>query len=287
MLKINVYLHSQINQFIQGENLMNSLRNIFYIFLLSLSSTHIFADTIKFESPFPSSNYDQIYPNLQLNQIDSFKVTASTNEFFAEADITRLEIVFPFATNLIANNFVREGNVYRSLVNNAWVFKQVLVEVEAPGGLQMDSNLSIRLYIVEQTSNLNNPVMSYGHMMLQTDGGLIDTTPNRLADVTTVKVDSKNLTLRLYQRPQSGQTGYGFYIKSTWLGHGNADIYIPAINPSAFNLFQAVAVNVVSEIIGTDTIHFINIDYIDKASGQTMSTGPEDLRMYLDQAFPQ
>lgn len=266
---------------------MKLFTRILFILALAVSSQNISADTLKFEAVAPSTSYNQIYPNLDLHQINSIKITATTTEFNPDPDITRLEIVFPFATNLIASNFVRNGTTYRALVNDAWVFKQIMVEVEASNGIQADSNPLIRLYVVETTSNLSNPILSDGYMMLNTNGFLMNTTPNKLADVTTVKVDLKNLILRLYQRPQTGATGHGFYIHATWLGHGEADIYIPAMTPADFHRFNAVAVNVTTEIIGPDTFHFISIDYTDKITGQLNSTSPEDLRLYLDQAFPQ
>ena len=254
------------------------------ISFFALFTQNALAEILKFEAYPGTSQYTQFYPDLDLHQIEKIKITASTSNLYPyRTDITRLDLVFPNATDLTVTNLSYDGQMYRGLVNGAWVYKQIMVEVEAPELLTADINVRIRLYVVDQVSSVNNPTLSYGLQMFDTSGFLVDVTPNKIVDVTTFKVDQKNLTLRLYQRPVADSTGQGFKVNATWFGHGEA----------SFVLGGGVApgLKAIGLVVDTQTLpdgtqqHFVSINFSDNG-GPVSTTLPEDIRPYLDAHFP-
>ncbi len=244
-----------------------------------------FAETFKFKVNFPSNHYSSLYPNLDLNQLDSIEVTAKNSMYNPELEPTRLKLVFPNATDLVVSNFSRVGGTtYSALVQNAWVFRQLMVEVDASSGFSEGNQITARVSVVELSNNLNNTNPSpVGPTMLDISGTLFDITANKLADVANIKVDGKNLNLRLYQHPQSKMNGQGFVLDANWLGHGEATLVVPVSFPLFdFHNFKAVSISV-DLIDGGPSLPY-NIIYQDPNGMTSSVTG--DLRPDLDMAFP-
>lgn len=273
----------------KGDVFMRSLFKQIALISFIFISFQTVAETQKFEIYYPSVNHTTLYPGLDLNQLNKVKLNATKNEFAPELEINRLELQFENASNLIASSFTNEAGVYRAIVNSAWVYKQVVVEVNASAGINPNENISIAVYVVEHASNLNNTGMSYGMQTLQVDGSLTDVTPNPLADSHWLKIQDKGMTLRLYQRPvfdlMTGQQG--FKIKTSWLGHGEREIFLNApFTPNEFGNYKAVALKVDTQTLPDGLeIHSVSVDYED-LGGAIQSTPFEDLQMYLDQVYP-
>ncbi|RLT94357.1 hypothetical protein, partial [Ketobacter sp.] len=125
---------------------------------MALSTQLIHADTTyQYEIPMPGHYYQPLYPNLNLNELQKISVQAVKKDFYPEAELEQLTLDFKYATDLVATNFSRDGNVYRAVVEDAWVYKQILVEVHAMEPISSHTNLEVRLFVVEQSSNLNQP----------------------------------------------------------------------------------------------------------------------------------
>ena len=241
------------------------------------------ADIHKYEIKAPSHNYFPLYPGLNLNTVE--KITLQTTDDVPTLPPTLKQLVIRFAdaTDLVVNNFSLVGDRYRGIVNGAWVYKQVLVEVQTPMPLNNQAPLDVRLFVVEGQSNLNAPAESFGPQMFEANGILVDVTPNELADITNVTLDDKRVTLKLMQNPV--QTNYGmpgFQVNATWLGHGEGTIYFPApFPPDASNQFNAVALQI-DPIDATD--FNISIGFKDE-SGYLQTTPPMLLRQLLNDAL--
>ncbi|WP_096085407.1 hypothetical protein [Agaribacterium haliotis] len=247
----------------------------------------VLAEQNKYEVLHPSVNYQPFYPGLDLNQLESMELSTESSEHSPEDKLTQLKLEFRNATDLVAKNFSYDGANYRAIVNGAWVYKQVLVEVSGPE-IHADGPVNVRLYVVEQQSNLNNPGHSFGAELLSAEGHAEDITPNALADATTIKMQGKNLNLRLYKRIErdrmSGQQG--FKVETRWLGHGDRAFYVAAPFPAPeAERFTAIGLDIQSEILPEGETEFLfQIRYEDEFGGQT-TTPLEPLRPYLDQAY--
>lgn len=259
---------------------------------MALSTQLIHADTTyQYEIQMPGHYYQPLYPNLNLNELQKISVQAVKKDFYPEAELEQLTLDFKYATDLVAKNFSRDGNVYRAVVDDAWVYKQILVEVHAMEPISSHSNLEVRLFVVEQTSNLNQPSYSFGMETFQANGNLIDITPNPMADETSLTVDGKNLQLKLYRNPTDVFTpvygSYGFKVEADWMGHGNAAFALPVpFGPMDADQFDAVALQIESfPISPTEMEYHIAVKYVDQ-NGYTNMTPMMPLRDYLMQVFP-
>lgn len=259
---------------------------------MALSAQLVKADsTFQYEINMPAHYYSPLYPNLNLNELNKISVQASKKDFNPDAVLDQVTLDFQFATDLVASNFSRNGNVYRAIVDDAWVYKQILVEVVAMEPISNYSNLEIRLFVVEQSSNLDQPGNSFGMETLQAFGNLVDITPNPLADEVSLTLDGKNLQLKLYRNATDVMTpiygNYGFKIEADWMGHGNQAFSIPApFGPMDADQFDAVALQIESfPISPTETEYQIAVSFVDK-SGYSNTTPLMPLRDYLMQVFP-
>ncbi|MEE2729748.1 MAG: hypothetical protein VYA55_02945 [Pseudomonadota bacterium] len=259
---------------------------------LALSSQLVQADsTYQYEIIMPGHYYQPLYPNLNLNELNKISVQAVKKDFNPEMELEQMTLDFQHATDLVVKNFSRDGNVYRAIVDDAWVYKQVLVEVHAMEPISNHSNMEIRLFVVEQNSNLDQPSQSFGMETFQAHGNLMDITPNPLADETSLTVGGKNLQLKLYRNPTDVITpmygNYGFKIEADWMGHGNRVFAIPApFGPMDADQFDAVSLQIESfPISPTEMDYQIAVHYVDKF-GYPNSTPLMPLQDYLMQVFP-
>lgn len=258
------------------------------IFIVSACSTLAQADVFNYEVFAPSHTATTVYPGLDLNGLEKIVVRAENSDFDPEIKITRLQLAFPNATDLIVNNLtLNSSGTYRGVVNGAWVYKQVAVEVDAPQPITPQSQINVRLFIVEHQSNINHPEMSFGYQILDANGILEDVSPNRLADTNAVTVDNERLILRLFKRAQSSYQGQGFKVETNWLGNGERTLYLPApFTPEEYHRYSAVGIDI-DTFTHPDGLeeHNFQIRYEDEF-GTVQTTPLEPLRPYLDTAYP-
>lgn len=268
-----------------------SLTNILGLFLTIVGCHSVLADTFNYEIQNPQQQHHApVYPNLDLHNIEKVSLT-TTFDYQTGLTLDRLEIFFPNATNLVATNFSNHGEIYKTVVEDAWVYSGLLVEVQpihpGPDAFQTDNPLSVQLSVVEQKSNLNHPAHSSGLQILGVDGLLTNTTANKIVDIAQLVVDEKQLTLELNQRPEFNMYDQGFKINALWMGHGEQTIYIPApFSHHEFHAFKAVAIDTISETYPDGYVDVqLQISYQDEF-GQTQTTPMQPLLPILEAVFP-
>ncbi|GAA3921916.1 hypothetical protein [Litoribacillus peritrichatus] len=209
---------------------MRNLINAVLTATLVLVSSFSFA--AKYEITELNSNANQVYPNLDLNGLE--KVILTTSEGAQETQtVTRAEFIFPHANNLIVSNFKKRGNMFVGIANGAWVFKQIKVELDGLYILEHGQNINFRIAIVEDFSYLTGTSYHLGPVLVEANGHMKDITPKKLADITSLKLEGKKLTLKLFQKPRrTNENGEGFVIQANWIGHGEEELTLSAPVPS-------------------------------------------------------
>lgn len=250
----------------------------------SLPST---AETQTFEINYPSTNAQPLYPNLNLNSVSSIKLVVDRNQQNPEGSIRRLDIDFENATDLTVTNFSREYDRHVATINGAWVYRKLGVELVSNGPISENSDINIRLYVIEMDSVLNSPGETFGPDILTVNGPLMNTSPNPIADVTSMVVNGKRLTLRLLKRPESGMNGEGFVVNAQWLGNGDRTLYLNTpIAPPEYANFVAVGFNLESVTLPDGNVDYqIQVRYEDQW-GTSFVNGFEPLKPLLDMVYP-
>ncbi len=107
--------------------------------LCLLGSAFVEAATSRYEVNLPNSSSHFQFPGLELNGVSKIKLTVSSSLEAWGYQLDRLELVFPQAGNLIANNFKPDssGSVFYATVNNRWVFRRLIVEARLPTPAQI------------------------------------------------------------------------------------------------------------------------------------------------------
>ncbi|GAA4358239.1 hypothetical protein [Kangiella marina] len=273
---------------------MRAFKALLSTLLLCLFTLSAQAGTAQYEIYHPVHGSTVPFPNLDLNGVETIKVHTSNSIHDPMENIDYLELVFKNATNLVAKNFKKEDDsysgsqVYRAVVQDAWVYSKVIVKVTTDGPISGGKNLFIELEVAELTYELNDPVYSHGVVIFNADGILSDVTPTVVADVETVTHQNDELSLTLHQKPKFDEfTGEGFKIKANWMGHGERTLTIPApFSSEEYSFFRAAGIEVQSETFPDGFVeHQFRIKYEDAFGGYTQYTPFESLNMYIDQAY--
>ncbi|RYY74011.1 MAG: hypothetical protein EOO52_14135 [Gammaproteobacteria bacterium] len=230
------------------------------------------------------------YPRLDLSNAKSATLTITKNAPLFEQQLTSVEITFPEAAKLTATNFKLVEGRYRALVSGAWVFKEVIVEVDSIN-FEQRMPLNINVYVSERTAFINpqaennNP----GGLLFSVMGMVRDATPIRLVDSAALVIGGKKATFSLRDRlqvnPNPGSGNYipdGFVVDVLWYGRGTKTLYLPAeVAPWDFDSIEVIALvfNGVSDIDRT-----ISVKYKDQA-GSERTSPPVPLKNLLDQVY--
>ena len=220
--------------------------------------------------------------------LKNIKLIASEETPSDKQKIIRAELVFEKAGKIVATNFEQDDIYHRATVNGAWVYKQVIVEIEAANVLKSNEFISIRLYVAESKSNLTPASNGIGMMLTHGFGPLKEITPKKVADVTSLMMDGKRVTLKLYQKPTITNQEEGFEVLIKWLGHGEKIIRSHAPFPTdLYYHHKAVGIKITPLLNGTtgDEVDY-QIMY-DDGSGIIHTTDPVLLNYILDKEFPE
>lgn len=255
-----------------------------------LSAGFIQAATMQYTVQPDQANYTGSYPNLDLFSLNQIKVTATTNDNdpFEPAAVTRVELVFDNATNLVATNFKQDqfDMTQRSIVNNAWIYRSLLVEVSADPEMLEGSPFQVNLAVVESNNYLNNlTTMTPPWFIFDAQGLLTDVSTVKIADVARTNLDGKAVTLKLEQKPSSLGGQPVFNIQSSWLGHGDKDLELFSGAGGPVSGLTAIAL-IISEVSGPMGVEVeVAVEYED-AFGMRSISMPENLRYLLEQMPP-
>jgi len=233
-----------------------------------------YAQNQTFELDELASYVTPVYSRLDLYSVSKVKIVTEKSSDLSNKEILRAEIHFPNANKLVATGFKRIDNKYRAVVNNAWVFRQVIVDIIPEPYLESYTNANIEIYVAESGNYLNSSSNELGERMFAAWGILKDKTPNSLADTTSVIHQGKRAYIKLYQRESSNEAGdqHGHPVKINHLGNGEFTRYIP-INRNA----TAVAFLTTE----TEGVTFYSIRHKDEF-GHLIETPPEPIEQLFN-----
>lgn len=230
-------------------------------------------------SPRPGGVF---YPGLDLNNIKSATFTVNRN-VGAPAELRSLEITFANAGKLRATNFKRlDDGRYRTLVAGAWVFKEVIVEVDANPAFQPYLPANVQIFVSETTSNLHPEALNQGQPLTGVFGPIRDVTAMTTVDTAAATIDGKRVNLNLKDRLGMSQAGgqQGFIIDTLWMGKGQKLMYIPG--PGQFEWDRIEVIGLTLEGPANDPM--IRVRY-KEANGPENSTPLIPLRVLLQNTF--
>ena len=256
---------------------------IFTIF----STTTTQAEDYYFEAPHPAGGSSHSYPGLDLSYTKKIKIKASNSIYDPMLAIDELEIIFENATNFKATNFKYTNGSYKAVVEDAWIYRKVFVEVSAPEELGSNKDIYVSLSVVEFEGVLDDVNMSHGQPIYDGHAILEDVTPDILVDQETIILDGKNMTIQLFKRAKSGMEGEGFKLVTNWFGHGQRTIYLPTPFPiSEAHMYNAIGIDMNSHELPDGYVdHLISIRYEDLFGGYSGDSSIEPLAPYIEQAY--
>jgi hypothetical protein len=174
---------------------------------------------------------------------------------------------------------------YQTTLKNWSYFSDVnaLVELYEGGGA-----FSLRLVALDKPSP-SDPTYPVGLNLLEIQAYAVkDISPSNTVDIATIKLDGKRLTMKLQDR--IGGLGFGgsFVIDTLWMGHGHTKLEIPYPINGPPHRVEAYALNVETIPGPTGDQIMLSVSYREHSGSGTsyeQTTGPWDLRMFLDYAF--
>jgi hypothetical protein len=198
-----------------------------------------YANALNYEFiPLNSTNAGLQYPGLDFSQATTGKLILEKTTAEAEPLLKTLELNFSGAAKLVARDFKKvDGFIYRAVVNNQWIYRQVIVDIHIADINNVNSSpLHIEVAVSEKAGFINPEGEERGAMLLFADGELRNVTPNRIVDTASTLINGKRVNLALRANPSTsapatGQHQEGFVIESTWMGKGQKTLYIPCPFP--------------------------------------------------------
>lgn len=252
------------------------------------------ADTYQYESVFFSGSSQVPFPELDLHQVKGLSIEASDDFHLPELKLESLQLDFEFAPSLHATGF-RQVNPqkYVATVKDTWIFRELFVEVESNNGFKSPEDVSVRISLVDFTSNVKHHDFPSGPEIFSGQGLVHDVSPRVLADEVSLDVDAKRVTLQLMDRlgtnmfnPMPGNDR-GFEVRANWLGHGAKTFYLESGIPEPeYAHYRAIGfvVDTVQGPEGED--HFIQIKYAAVFPGAApLLSAPIFLNQKLDEVY--
>lgn len=277
---------------------MNKFARNLGVALISLLSASTYAKTFKYDLTAIQSFQGPIhYPNLDFNHAKSAIFTVNKDPLSPDVQISSLELNFPTAAKLTATGFKQvEHNLYRAVVNDVWIYRQVIVDVR-----DVDFNNPLRrsgiieVYLSEKSVFINpeNDMDFRGEPLFMVNGVLRDLTTSRIADTAITTIESKKLTLSLKDllsfAPHEAQVNgarEGFVIDALWQGKGQKTIFVPAIVPlEEFDRYTAIGLVLTERESPFGKEIFYSIKFKEDGNTQELMTPEQPLKPLIDSAF--
>lgn len=262
----------------------------------TLASSTSFAKTYKYDFVDIHSNNGFIqYPGLDLGQVKTALLTVNKDPLSPEATISSLEITFPNAAKLIATGFkkVDHTDTYRAVVNDAWVYRQIIVDVRGVDfNLTQITHPTIEVSVSEKSVFIQPETDFKGHPLFFVDGNLRDITASKVVDTASVIIDGKRVNLSLKENlsfappavPVNGARE-GFVIDVLWFGKGQKTLYIPAPVPNTeYDRYDAIGLTLEEFDGPAGKEYLIGVKFKD-AGGYELTVPPQPLRPLLNTAY--
>lgn len=276
---------------------MNKFTRSLGVVLFGLLSTSTYAKTFKYDlTALNAYQGPASYPKLNFNQVKSAVFTINKDPLTPELQISSLEVTFPNATKLLATGFKKiEPNLYRAVVDGAWIYRQVIVDVRELDFTRPAAHPLIEVYVSEKSAFIQPEIItdSRGENLFHVNGILRDITTAKIADTAIATVDNKKLTLSLkdllsYAPLESQVNGprEGFVIDALWQGKGQKTIYIPApASLEEFDRYTAIGLTLTERDLISGKEYFFSIRYKDEGFNGELNTPEQPLRPLLNSAF--
>lgn len=227
---------------------MNLFSRGITLFSLLLATASSFAVTVKYELRDLQSNNGWIhYPGLDFSNATSAVLVVEKTDAYTEPKIKSLDITFPNAAKLSARDFKMVNGMYRAVVDDAWIYRQVIVDLHNPNFHDpYHSNVAIDVAVSERIGLLNPENEERGEHILLAHGQLKDITSSKVVDTASVIVNGKKANLSLKSRlgfpsPEAGGGPGGFVIDVLWMGKGEKTIYIDAgFSPNQYDFITPI-----------------------------------------------
>lgn len=268
-------------------NLFTRSAALLSLLLVTASS---FAVTVKYEVRNLQSNNGWIhYPDLDFSNATSAILTLEKTDPHTDAQLKSVDITFPNAAKLSAKDFKKVNGIYRAIVNDAWIYRQIVVDVHSwDFNHANNSYVTIDVAVSEKIGLINPENEERGENLLIAHGQLSDITTSKVVDTASAIINGKRANLSLKSRmgapsPEAGGGEGGFAIDVLWMGRGEKTIYINSGFPQNHYDFVTPVGLVLEELTSSagPTIRVTAKDY----QGNTLSTPPVRLRELLDQAY--
>ena len=266
---------------------MKFLVRSFTLVLVMLAFTSVEAKTVKYELTQLNSNNGPVqYPGLNFFNAKSAVLTIAKGPLPSDTQLTSLEITFPNVAKLTATNFqLVNGGKYRAIVSGAWVYKEVIVELDN-NPFVANAPMMINVFVSEKTSFINPQVESQGSLLFMAFGFMHDITPTNIVDTASVTVSGKKVDLSLKDRLGINELGRGapggFKVDALWYGKGVKTLYLPApASPSEFDNFEVIGLIIDGT---TDADLFASVKFKNNNSAEMISPRVL-LKALLDQAY--
>ena len=258
-----------------------------------LAATVAQAKTFKYELTDLHSNNGFInYPGLDFNNATSAILTVTQDSPEAQAKISSLEIKFPQASKLVARDFQNvDGNMYRALVNDAWIYRQVVVNLNSPDlNPYNHAPVNIEVNVSEKAGFINPEGEAQGQPVLMSFGMLNDITPAKTVDTASVIMNGKRLNLALSSNlsgPSANSMGGpgGFVIDATWMGKGQQKLYINSGFPQEFFGFVTPIALILDELDGPEGKEYMLSVQAKDHNGVEIPSPMMPLKDLLEQAY--
>ena len=274
---------------------MNKFARNIGVALFSMLSASSYAKTFEYDFTAINSLPGPIqYPNLNFNQPKAVVFKVNKDPLSPDVQINSLEVSFPNAAKLVATGFRKiEPDLYRAIVDDAWIYRQVFVDVRGVDfNRPLQSNPRIEVSISEQAGFIQPEVAPKGQPLFSVNGILRDITVAKIADVATTTIDSKPLTLSLkdtltYAPVENQINGprEGFAIEALWQGKGQKTIYVPVPVPQEdWDRLTAIAITIKEMTIPGGKDYFFSIKYKEE-NGIERTTNEQLLRPLLNTVF--
>lgn len=258
---------------------------------LLLATASSFAVTVKYELRDIQSNNGWIsYPGLDFSNATSAVLTVEKTTPESEPQLKSLDITFPNAAKLAARDFKKvDGFMYRAAVNDAWIYRQVLVDIHGfdfnyPG----NAHITIDVAVSERVGFINPENEERGEHLLLAHGSLKDITATKVIDTGSAIINGKRANLSLKNRlaipsPEAGGGEGGFAIDVLWMGRGEKTIYINSGFPPNYYDFITPTGLVLEELTSPEgpMIGVIARDH----NGHVMPSPMFRLKELLEQAY--
>jgi hypothetical protein len=261
---------------------------------LALASLTAQAKTYTYDLRNITSGGPPVYPGLDLNGATAAVLNIYRAPGNPQVELRSLEISFPMAGKLRTGVFKQlDGQRYRALVGGAWVFKEVIVELDTPSGWVPGTQLHARVLVTDQVSFLNPEVQNQGVTLAHLQGELRDITYSPTIDSVSTLLDTKRVTLNLRDRlsaPLPGSTFVplprepSFVLDTLWMGRGQKLLYVPAFVPW-MDMERIEPIGLVLEGPAADPQLRIRIRDLGIGLGQEVLLPGQPLRQLLQQQF--